>query len=693
MPSSSFPQFANGCVSTPLDKRTHLPKPLYERKLSDERTDQVSPEKRLHFDSDPQVRVYPSTTDSYPEGDDEEENEESIQLPWQPHQEFNNLPRPSSYLASESADIDGNNMGNDYEPGSYRECSCGDENLEFLERLHKLKQENLARLERLQNEDHDLIQEHMLCQEICHCCPNQYPGNWSYMCQEYEICDDPHYSCPVSPEGLIRFDRVETDSEDEEFDQNYNRMKVRKKRRARSASALGNSSKTTMIQPFQMTLREEQKRQERDEMLDLMREQGHFGDKSAQIQPIGGYKFQATPVPDHVYRPLFREMVAEHPQRFPRRTRGKMSSRMQRSRSNPELKGHSYPLKAKEFPAHIFTNYAYEKQREADRYRQLQRELRQKELYKKSKWPPRMKESIEMNKGIKSKLKKHKSQRASSVGRNNLAVSSKKVPDFDALYHKFQANLENQKGTRMSTVVEPFSFDARDQEFLQRRPKSAMAHFDPPKPPTRSKSLASLLYENSCRTRSTTANDLRTRHNLRKLSKFEKQDRREAQKALELELRQREMRRNNPAWAQLQEDLVDCNEIERKKLERLAMERDRIEEYQWELEKMFQRVNEGPTLFERQAKLSAKQNAEKRYQEVLKKEGLVDNDFQSKPKLHRRRKSRFRLSQKIYDDGLQIPSVHGLGRISQADSSSVVSECDSSSVTSEWPNVHPHYHY
>lgn len=161
-------------------------------------------------------------------------------------------------------------------------------------------------------------------------------------------------------------------------------------------------------------------------MLDLMKEQGHFGDEPIPIQPNGGYKFQATPVPDHVYKPLFREMVAEHPQRlvpdknnvpifqaqrhpfsrFPKRTRGMMSSRMQRSRSNPELRGQSYPLKAKEFPAHIFTNYAYEKQREADRYRQLQRELRQKELYKKSKWPPRMKESIEMNRGIKSKLKK-----------------------------------------------------------------------------------------------------------------------------------------------------------------------------------------------------------------------------------------------------------------------------------------------
>lgn len=130
-----------------------------------------------------------------------------------------------------------------------------------------------------------------------------------------------------------------------------------------------------------------------------------------------------------------------------------------------------------------------------------------------------------------------------------------------------------------------------------------MAHLDPPKPPTRSKSLASLLYENSSRARSTTANDLRTRHNLRKLHKFEDQDRREAQKALELELRQREMRRNNPAWAQLQEDIVDYDEIERRKMERLEMERDRIEEYQWELEKMFQRVKQGPTLFERQAKV------------------------------------------------------------------------------------------
>lgn len=186
MPSSSFPQFANGCVSTPLDKRTHLPKPLYERKLSDERKDQFSPEKRLHFDSDPQVIVYPSTSDSYPEGD-VEEDEESIELPWKHNKEFNNLAQPSSYLGSDSVDIDGENMGNDYEPGSYRECSCEDADLDFLERLQKLKQENLARLERLQNEDYDYIQEHVVCQEICHCCPSQYPADWSYTCQEYKV--------------------------------------------------------------------------------------------------------------------------------------------------------------------------------------------------------------------------------------------------------------------------------------------------------------------------------------------------------------------------------------------------------------------------------------------------------------------------------------------------------------------------
>ena len=39
----------------------------------------------------------------------------------------------------------------------------------------------------------------------------------------------------------------------------------------------------------------------------------------------------------------------------------------------------------------------------------------------------------------------------------------KEVPDFEELYRRFQRNLEGKKGHRVTTVVEPFSFDARDR--------------------------------------------------------------------------------------------------------------------------------------------------------------------------------------------------------------------------------------
>ena len=71
-----------------------------------------------------------------------------------------------------------------------------------------------------------------------------------------------------------------------------------------------------------------------------------------------------------------------------------------------------------------------------------------------------------------------------------------------------------------------------------------------------------------------------------------------------MELRQMELRRTNPAWGQMNESIVDHSAIAERKEEREEAERERAREYRAELEKMKDRVLMGPTLFERQAKVS-----------------------------------------------------------------------------------------
>ncbi len=43
-------------------------------------------------------------------------------------------------------------------------------------------------------------------------------------------------------------------------------------------------------------------------------------------------------------------------------------------------------------------------------------------------------------------------------------VYHKPVPDFDKIYHDFQASMEKKKNARMLTVMQPFSFEPEVQK-------------------------------------------------------------------------------------------------------------------------------------------------------------------------------------------------------------------------------------
>ena len=112
---------------------------------------------------------------------------------------------------------------------------------------------------------------------------------------------------------------------------------------------------------------------------------------------------------------------------------------------------------------------------------------------------------------------------------------------------------------------------------------------------------------------------------------------------------------------------------------------------------MRERVQMRPTLFERQAKLSAKQNAEKRYQEVLKKEGLQEQELVSltkpPPQAHRKGKrvSRRRMRAKNLSGGnggseFDLISLHS--RMTRTNSISLGSEYElASQASSSYQNV------
>ena len=60
-------------------------------------------------------------------------------------------------------------------------------------------------------------------------------------------------------------------------------------------------------------------------------------------------------------------------------------------------------MRARPFPAHIFTDRAYQRMREDEEFRTLQRNLRQRALMSRAKLPPRMEADADVH--LKRKLK------------------------------------------------------------------------------------------------------------------------------------------------------------------------------------------------------------------------------------------------------------------------------------------------
>ena len=94
----------------------------------------------------------------------------------------------------------------------------------------------------------------------------------------------------------------------------------------------------------------------------------------------------------------------------------------------------------------------------------------------------------------------------------------------------------------------------------------------------------------------------------------------------------------NPAWSEMggsKKEMV----MDEKRRERLKQEKETQREYQMKLDRMYLKVLKQPTLFQRQSRMSAKQNAEKKYSEVLKKEGLTEDDVTKSYEIKRERRS------------------------------------------------------
>ena len=393
----------------------------------------------------------------------------------------------------------------------------------------------------------------------------------------------------------------------------------------------------TVPEPFGMTIREDQKRREKKllaEMVDL-----DVDDTVNTGNENDSRIFKAKGVPKHVNQPIFQNMVIEQPRRY---AVGPIS-RIKRAKSEESINNN---FKAKPFPSDIFTDFAYEKMKEDIAYRNIRKEIRQKELLAASNLPPRLKSALaKQSTEIKKEIRKSQDRKPQT------RIRGKPVPDFERLYQDFQSNMDANKTSRLTTVLEPFTFDEAVKQWqenrknLQKRPQSAnvngqimqdesnvskspysgiKAKVDSKRyssNPNLSSSVTANVLNSTCNTTSL----LRSQKNKERLEKEIKAMEKEDKKKMDAALKQRQLRIMNPAWDAMREKSGSF--MGEKRQERLKHEREMQREYQLQLDRIYLKVIKQPTLFQRQSRMNAKQNAEKKYNEVLKKEGLTEDDI------------------------------------------------------------------
>ena len=207
----------------------------------------------------------------------------------------------------------------------------------------------------------------------------------------------------------------------------------------------------------------------------------------------------------------------------------------------------------------------------------MQIKLRQEAMLKKASYPPRMQSEL-----IKKKLQENVAARETrSAGPRR---PREKKTELDRLYREYRENLE-----RKQKLIEDM-----DKETLR---------IDKMKVGPRPLQRRAVSGEVESTTNLTTKLRLEVMQERRLREEYRKQ--KEAREEQVREERERNRRKNNPVWENIQRDLGSSHQTELERLKRERMEEDkrRMREYKVELEKMIKRVENQPTLFQKQSQV------------------------------------------------------------------------------------------
>uniref|UniRef100_A0A8C3NR76 Protein FAM161A n=1 Tax=Cyanoderma ruficeps TaxID=181631 RepID=A0A8C3NR76_9PASS len=238
--------------------------------------------------------------------------------------------------------------------------------------------------------------------------------------------------------------------------------KVRKKQKVWSP-------RITVPKPFQMTIREAQRKEQNVKSKSQIELENHLLKKQLEEEAECQKKFRANPVPAAVFLPLYHDIVqrneerrrsvrersklkllaSQKPFKFIERERQRSETRKMLLKDVPPPENKTKAFRAKPVPKCVYSPDFNDKLKKEELYREIRIRMRAEELLRNSSVPNSRLASKEAN-----KKKKHKNTEPKRTEHKPKIKSS--VPNFELLHEKFQKRLLQQKKVKHLTVCEPF---------------------------------------------------------------------------------------------------------------------------------------------------------------------------------------------------------------------------------------------
>lgn len=415
------------------------------------------------------------------------------------------------------------------------------------------------------------------------------------------------------------------------------------------------ASPITVPKPFNMTLREAQKKANLRSSSVLQDISSSWMEQQTLEEAECQRQFRALPVPAHVYLPLYEEMKEQNEARrsveiqkrcefllstqkpfsFVEKEERKKETqlKMLTTASEPENKKTTV---VKKIPKSVQDPTVSDKLREAELYRKIRIQMRAKDLLQKSVAP------ITMERGRKDALNstalKTQAERLSFL-QENLRFQPRtnpQMPDFDALYRAFQRKVMKTSEVKEATRNKPFNLSTSN---LRTRPRKSMdggPKEEVHNPMRRSHSLTGLSSLSS-NTLPVYITDCTKRREFAIRCSLQEKESKEIERAAWMDSHRKKSQALNKSVtrrAKVLDPHKPLQDVFKEKLkENWRSDQKRTKEYKSELEEINKRVKDRPFLFEQITKRDARKDAERRYRSTLQEAGLSEDFVMNKGSL------------------------------------------------------------